>query len=104
MHGVFHTLHNKNGHTQFYLFYAGANLVLWSPSVSSLERASHHQHGLDGPQPPIVMVLLREKLFAESVESEELSGQNSSVKETFGHQHDLCDQFKVWHDHGTRSE
>lgn len=33
-------------------------LVLWPPSVSSLEGSSHDQHRLDGSQPPVIVVLL----------------------------------------------
>ena len=42
------------------------------------------------------------QLFAECVEGDELPCQDSGIEETFSHQHDLTDQFKVWYYHGTR--
>ena len=35
-----------------------SHLVLWSARVASLQRSGHHEHGLDGSQTPIVVVLL----------------------------------------------
>ena len=47
--------------------------------------------------------LFGQEFFAEGVESYKLSSQKSGIEETFRNQHDLTDQLKIWHDHGTRS-
>lgn len=45
--------------------------------------------------------LFGEQLFAERVQGDELPGEDPSVDEALGHQHDLTDQLKVRHHHGT---
>lgn len=47
--------------------------------------------------------LFGQQLFTQSVECDKLPGEDPSVNEPLGHQHDFADQLKVWHHHGTRS-
>ena len=54
---------------------AHQDLVLWSLSVPSLEHPGHHQHRLDRPQAPVIVVLLGEQLFAQLVQGDELAGE-----------------------------
>ena len=78
-------------------------LFLRSLPVTSLEGACHHQDRLDGTQTPVIVSLLRQQVLAELVQGDELAGQEAGILEALGHQHDLADEFKVWHNHGTRS-
>ena len=58
---------------------AHEDLVLGSLSVPSLEHPGNHQHGLDGPQAPIIVVLLGEQLFAQLVEGDELAREGAAL-------------------------
>ena len=74
-----------------------SHLVLWSVRVASFQRSGHHEHGLDGSQTPIVVVLLGQQLLAERVQRDELPGQQPRLQESLRHQHDLTDEFEVRH-------
>ena len=54
---------------------AHEDLVLRPLSVASLEHPGHHQHRLDRPQAPVIVVLLGEQLFAQLVQGDELAGE-----------------------------
>ena len=54
---------------------AHEDLVLRPLSVPSLEHPGHHQHRLDRPQAPVIVVLLGEQLFAQLVQGDELAGE-----------------------------
>ena len=80
------------------------NLVLGSIPLRPFQAASHHQHRLDGPQPPVVVILLGQQLLAQRVQGDELPGQGLGLKESLRHEHDLGDQPEVGDTHGTRPE
>ena len=80
------------------------NLVLGSIPLRPFQAASHHQHGLDGPQPPVVVILLGQQLLAQRVQGDELPGQGLGLKESLRHEHDLADQPEIGDTHGTRPE
>jgi len=46
--------------------------------------------------------LLWEQFFAQRVQSDELSGQQASLKEALSNEHNFTDKFKVRHNHCTR--
>ncbi len=50
------------------------------------------------------MILFTQQLFAEGVERNKLSCQDSSILEALSHQHDFTNQLKIWNDHGAGSE
>ena len=53
------------------------DLLLGTLPVPPLEHAGHHEDRLDGPQAPVVVVLLGEKLIAELVEGDKLAGERA---------------------------
>ena len=50
------------------------------------------------------MILSGEKLPAQLVQGDELSGQGLGLKESLRHEHDLADQPEIGDTHGTRPE
>jgi len=80
------------------------HLVFRSSRITPLQRTGDDQHRFDGPQAPIVVVLLGEQLTTECVKCDELSSEQTVVDEALSHQHDLANHGKVRDDHGTRPE
>ena len=50
------------------------DLGLGSLQITSLERSSNHQDRLDGPQAPVIVILLGQQLLTEFVEGYEFGG------------------------------
>ena len=80
------------------------DLILWSVPLCSLQPAGNHQHRLDGPQSPIIVILLGQQLLTQRVQGDELPGQGLGLKESLRHEHDLADQPEIGDTHGTRPE
>ena len=71
---------------------------------AALERASHHEHGLQRAHAEIVVVLLRELLGGELVQLDHLARQVFRGLEALGEEHHLSHQRVVGDHHGHRPE
>lgn len=79
-------------------------LLRWTGDHCSPQATSGTANCNDSPQPPVVVVLLAEKLLVERVKCGKLLCKCASIHKPVGHQHNLCDHRKVRHTHGYRSE
>eukprot|EP00968_Pinguiococcus_pyrenoidosus_P001317 scaffold58_cov256-Pinguiococcus_pyrenoidosus.AAC.12 len=66
--------------------------------------SGHDQHGLQGAQAEVVVVLLAELALGQLVEHRHLLGQRLGALEALREQHDLADLLQVRHDHGHGAE
>mmetsp|Transcript_30653 Transcript_30653/g.69683 ORF Transcript_30653/g.69683 Transcript_30653/m.69683 type:complete len:244 (-) Transcript_30653:483-1214(-) len=64
--------------------------------VSALEAASDHQHGLDGPHAPVVLLRCRQEVLVQRVQRRELQAQGLGFREALTHEHVLHDELEVW--------
>ena len=71
---------------------------------AALERASHHEHGLQRAHAEVVVVLLRELLGGELVQLDHLARQVFRGLEALGEEHHLGDERVVGDHHGHRPE
>ena len=80
------------------------DVVLLAVRVGPEEHARHHQHGLDGTQAPVVVLLLREQVFEQRVQRVELGRERLGRHEALGHEHVLADHDEVGDHDGHRPE
>ena len=80
------------------------DLIFSTTWISSSQGSRNDKHRLDCPQAPIVMVLLRQQLFAKSVERDESSSEKFCFCEGLGNQHDFRNEGEIRHHHSAGSE
>ena len=67
------------------------------------DKDNGYSHDPD-PDPVTPTDLFGQQLSAQTVEGDELPGQQTGVKEALGHQHDFANQLEVRHHHSAWSE
>jgi hypothetical protein len=72
--------------------------------VATFELTGLTEHGLNGTETPIVVLLFGKQVAGEHVEGDEFLGQGFTVLETLGHQHVFTNEFEVRHHHSARTE
>mmetsp|Transcript_12963 Transcript_12963/g.30944 ORF Transcript_12963/g.30944 Transcript_12963/m.30944 type:complete len:678 (-) Transcript_12963:353-2386(-) len=78
--------------------------ILCDIRVGPLEPTRLSQHGLDGPQTPVVVHRLGQQLLGQPVQGHELVSQRPGGEETLRHEHVLADERHIRHHHRTRPE